>query len=1117
MATLTGTPGNDTLVGSATGDTFDGGAGNDMLQGGVGGDVYKFGVGYGYDLVIDTAAGNPNAVIDAIEFLPGITPADVRFVRVNNNLVIEIISSGDQLTIEGQFYGTSATVFNRIEEFRFSDGTILDEADIRQGLTASTSGDDYIFAFDTGETLDGGAGNDRLEGYGGDDIYVFDRGYGQDTVRDDETASGDIDVVAFGPGIVPGDLVYSVEGTNLVIQVVGTSDRLVIENNFGDDGFGNRTSRIEEFQFANETVLTDADIRAILLTGTNGDDTLVGFVDSDVVTANGGNDTIGGGQGDNSIDGGAGTDVSVYSGLPSDYSIVYNANGTVTVTDLRGPGFDGTDTLTGVEQLRFSDNSVISLVGNDPPQANADSYSASEDTPLIVPVASGLLGNDTDANSNPLTVTGFTNPTNGTVSVNVDGSFSYTAAPNYSGPDSFTYTVSDGMGGTSTATVTINVAPVNDAPVAAPNSFSTNEDAPLTFTTASLLAGDSDLEGDTITVTGVGQPSHGSVTANADGTFTYAPAANYNGGDSFTYTVSDGNGGTATATVSINVAAVNDAPVAVANSFSTNEDAPLTITAASLLAGDTDPDGNTLTVSGVGQPSHGSVTANADGTFTYTPTANYNGANSFSYTVSDGNGGTATATVNVNVASVNDAPVAAANSFSTNEDAPLTITAASLLAGDTDLDGDTLAVSGVGQPSHGSVTANADGTFTYTPTANYNGADSFSYTVSDGNGGTATATVNVNVASVNDAPVAAANSFSTNEDAPLTITAASLLAGDTDLDGDTLTVSGVGQPSHGSVTANADGTFTYTPTANYNGANSFSYTVSDGNGGTATATVNINVASVNDAPVAAANSFSTNEDAPLTITAASLLAGDSDLDGDTLTVSGVGQPSHGSVTANADGTFTYTPTANYNGANSFSYTVSDGRGGTATATVNVNVASVNDAPVAGADQVTTAANTAVSFSTASLLANDSDLDGGVLSVSGIGQPAHGSLVANANGTYTYTPTTNYSGSDAFTYTVSDGLGGTATATVNINVVGSAPPPTVPKTINGTGHADFIERQPQFGRIHHIRKRRQRLGPGQQPKRCDRRRLGPRLFAGGRRRRYHSGRRGQRRCSRRRRK
>ena len=196
---------------------------------------------------------------------------------------------------------------------------------------------------------------------------------------------------------------------------------------------------------------------------------------------------------------------------------------------------------------------------NAAPVAQPDGYSATEDTALVVPVATGVLSNDSDPEGEALSVSAYdaTSVAGGTVVMNADGSFTYTPAANFNGTDSFTYTVSDPNGSTSTETVTISVSAVNDAPVAAADNLSTGANTPLNFTAADLLGNDSDIDGDTLALTSVTNPANGVLVDNGDGSFTYTPNANFNGADSFTYTVADGKGGVDTATVAI---AVNPQP-----------------------------------------------------------------------------------------------------------------------------------------------------------------------------------------------------------------------------------------------------------------------------------------------------------------------------------------------------------------------------------------------------------------------------------------------------------------------------------------------------------------------------------------------------------------------------
>ena len=224
-------------------------------------------------------------------------------------------------------------------------------------------------------------------------------------------------------------------------------------------------------------------------------------------------------------------------------------------------------------------------------------------------------------------------PENGTLTINPDGTFTYTPDPNFEGVDDFQYEICDDNipAACDTATVTITVGPVNDAPIAMDDPFTTTEDTPVT---GDLLPNDTDPDADDLVVstTPEEEPENGTVTINPDGTFTYTPDPNFEGTDDFQYEICDDNIPAAcdTATVTITVGPVNDAPIAMDDPFTTTEDTPVT---GDLLPNDTDPDGDDLVVSTtpVEEPENGTVTINPDGTFTYTPDPNFEGTDDFQY------------------------------------------------------------------------------------------------------------------------------------------------------------------------------------------------------------------------------------------------------------------------------------------------------------------------------------------------------------------------------------------------------------------------------------------------------------------------------------------------------
>ncbi len=388
------------------------------------------------------------------------------------------------------------------------------------------------------------------------------------------------------------------------------------------------------------------------------------------------------------------------------------------------PGFNGnyTAAMHTAWSVLILQPTVFGLV----PVANDDTYGATEASALTVP-APGFMTNDLDASANTLAATQVIDGTHpnvqhGTLTFNTNGSFTFTPTAGYIGADAFYYKINNTIADSNIARVTINVA-ANNTPVAVADTYTTAEDTVLTVAAPGVLSNDSDPDSDSIIVV-VGstvQPTHGTVALNSNGSFIYTPAADYFGADSFVYTINDGRGKTATATAAINVTAVNDAPRAVNDTANVPVSTSLLI---DVLANDTDPDGDTLTIVSATAPSHGTATAGATG-ITYVPTASYTGSDTFNYTIKDPSNLTSTATVNVTVgptATIFLSQAAAKVGIGANQ----TLTVAATTSGGGPLVGGPITFRSVSGPNAGvlgTATTNATGTAVFTYTSATKGVD----------------------------------------------------------------------------------------------------------------------------------------------------------------------------------------------------------------------------------------------------------------------------------------------------------------------------------------------------------------------------------------------------------
>ncbi|MBI3406826.1 MAG: tandem-95 repeat protein [Planctomycetes bacterium] len=645
------------------------------------------------------------------------------------------------------------------------------------------------------------------------------------------------------------------------------------------------------------------------------------------------------------------------------------------------------------------------IIQPQPPIANNDSYSAPHDRTLSV-AAPGVLFNDTYRGGPQFTAVLVSGTSHGSLTLNNDGSFTYNPTYHFVGQDSFTYKAYNGISYSGVATATINV--FNNAPAAGNDSYNVTRNHTLSVSAPGVLANDSDPENDSITASLVESPSHGAVTLNANGSFTYTPAANYLGSDSFKYKASDGLLQSNLATVSIQITTNN--PVAVNDSGTTNEDTPLTI---SVLQNDSDADGDSLVVDSFTQPTHGSVLVNANNSMTYTPEANWNGSDSFTYSAADGMGGHSnSATVTITVNPVNDAPsfTKGADQSVLEDSGPQSVSgwATAISAGPSDENSQTLNFI-VTNSNNALFSAqpviDASGTLTYTPAPDADGSATVTVKLHD-NGGTANGGVDtsaaqtfiISVAAVNDPPsfTKGADQTALEDAGPQTVSgwATAISAGPSDESGQTLDfiVSNDNNALFAVQPAiDASGKLTYSPAPDANGSATITVKLHD-SGGTANGGVDassektfvINVTPVNDAP-----SFNKGDDqfvscyaGPQSVSnwATGISAGPSNESSQSLSfIVTTDDDSMFSTLpqVSADGTLTYVPAIDVAG-NAIVTVVAHDNGGTANGGMDTSLSqtfiirtTTDHAPVANDDVLSGHANTPIS---GCLLTNDFDPD-----------------------------------------------------------------------------------------------------------------------------------------------
>ncbi len=762
---------------------------------------------------------------------------------------------------------------------------------------------------------------------------------------------------------------------------------------------------------------------------------------------------------------------------PGNGTLVLNPDGSFVYTP--NANFNGVDGFTyrasdGLAQSNPVAVTIAVTPVNDAPLAFDDTYAVQEDTPIVVSAANGVLFNDTDVERNALQAILETGPEHGTLVLNANGGFTYTPALNYFGVDTFTYTVRDAGAIGTTATVTLNIAPVNDAPVATGETYATDEGVALSVNAADgVLGNDTDIDSSGLSAVLVGGPAHGTVVLNGDGSFVYTPAAGYNGSDSFTYRASDGTsqGNVATVGVTIIPDTLRISSVTpTSGGFTAQFNRPLLASQVNLY-GNTPAD--VTLVGSTGAAVKGTLVVDgAAGTVRFLATGGVLKPDTYTATFHAGSGGFADPAGN-RLDGNADGVVGDNYTFMFQVDA----TPRSLGLGDFSRGAGQvvrLPAGSAGLPirlSDGEGVQQASFTISYNPALlriiGVNAASGLPAGSTVTTETPASGELRVTVALTAALGAGAVDLVTLDAYVPTTATIGKYQIIDVsaiELNGGSIAAidnDAVHLAMYpGDVTANGGyATVDVTGVLNFlqNPAKGFALIpnvapeiLADVN---MDGIVNafdtgillqeafgfdrIELPPVSMVPLAHSQGFGVNED---TVLNAALSA--TDADNSPLTFTVVSPPAHGAVEIlnPATGAYRYTPTLDFNGTDTFTFRVSDPYFTSSLATATINVAPVNDAPTVSPQ---TLAVTTDMPKTGTLAA--ADRDGDALSFTVTVAPMHGTVTLNTllPGRFTYTPAAGYSGPDSFAVQANDGSTSSAPATVSVNVTaGSLPMPAV---------------------------------------------------------------------------
>ncbi|HEY9834907.1 MAG TPA: cadherin-like domain-containing protein, partial [Stenomitos sp.] len=683
--TLNGAGENDLLNGGAGNDTLNGGSGNDILQGGIGADTMTGGTGTDSfymapgDSVLTIGGSGNSGTISGFDVITDFSLATAsslsELLRVSSSPTIIANTTGNgvdgnnsTLTIGGSQV-TAHKIINGIITFSTATGSSFNSGLITIDSTAKLAAVvQYLQANDLGNA---GATVAFTANISGARTYLYSQGTGNGNNNDQDvlielqgvsatqlstTNSQTAGLLYLASNLAPvatagSTFAYTenaaaaaidttitladVDSTNLTGATVTisngftTGDILSFTNQNGITGSYNSSTGVLTLTGSATVANYQAALRSITFSSS-----------SDNPTATSTSRTIswqvndGSGQNNNNLSTAVTSTINITAindapvlGSAASGSLSYTENAAATIISSTGLGIAEPDNTT-------IQSATIQITGNF--QTGQDVLSISGSLP------SGITAGSFNASTGTLTLTGSATLAAYQTALQQIAYSNSSDNPN-TATRTISYTVNDGSANSNTVTRTITITAVNDAPTLTGTKASLTagtEDTVYTITASDLLAGFSDVDGNTLSVSDL-TATNGTLVNHSDGTYSFTPAANFNGTVNLSYNVIDGQGGSVAATQSFTLAAVNDPVIGTptATLVAGTEDTAYTVTTAQLLSGFTDVDittnGQTLSVTNL-TASNGTITNNGDGTYTITPTANYNGNVTLTYSVSDG-------------------------------------------------------------------------------------------------------------------------------------------------------------------------------------------------------------------------------------------------------------------------------------------------------------------------------------------------------------------------------------------------------------------------------------------------------------------------------------------------